>query len=140
MDLKLKFLKFLLQPKKVHGLPGRLRVHIPFLLKVDSSRKDLARMVSELLQVPDPIKKAEAALPTGNVLIQYDSQAFTEDEVFDYVKGLLEIVLRNRGRIQDPPPEKIPELTKRLKETVQKALGQRLTLDVETEVSDDVLA
>jgi hypothetical protein len=140
MDLKTVILQMLFKPKKVHSLPGRLRVHIPFLTKVDDSRKDHVALVSSLLAVPDEIESAEITMATGNVLLEYDAERITEDEVFDYVSALLEIVLKNRSRLQDLTPEKIPEAARRLEGIIKNALGRRLALDTDVEIPDDFLA
>lgn len=140
MNLKSTVLQMLMKPKKVHSLPGRLRVHLPFLSKIDPSRRDLAQAVSELLTVPEDIRSAEVTLATGNVLLHYDAARITENEVFNFLKGMLEIFLNHRTLFQDLPPEKTMAFVEQLKPIVRNALGQRLYIDTKVEIPKDVLA
>lgn len=140
MDLKGALIQVLFRPKVVHGLPGRLRVHIPFVSRIDPTRRDLSGLVSRLLTVPEGIESAEVAPATGNVLVLYDVGKLSQDEVFGFIKGLAELFLKNRDRLADLPPERIADLAPALESIVRKALGRRLALDTNVEIPDDVLA
>jgi len=140
MGLKKKLMQPLIRPRVVHSLPGRLRIHLPFISRIDPARSDLVQMVSRLTAAPEEIYSADVSPASGNVLILYDKRKLSDNEVLKYLQGLLEIFLENRERFQALPPHKLSVTTERMLAIVKGALGRRLVLDTEVEIPDDVFA
>ena len=97
-------------------------------------------MFAALLSVPESIEHIDPCLVTGNLVIQYDSGQSTEQEVLDYLNGMIDIVLRHRDRLARIPPEKIPAVIKQLEIFFRETMSQRLVVDRDLEIPDDLLA
>lgn len=133
-------MRVLFKPRVLHRLPGRLRVHVPSLKKIPSERSDLADLIAALITIPDEIREVRPDLVTGNALILYDADRAREDQILDYVNALLEIILRNRGRLDGVSTDRLAELRDRLVEFVRSSLTPGLVIDSRLVVPDELLA
>lgn len=130
---------FLNRPKVVHRLPGRLRVHVPFLQKLPREYDGLANRIAALLAVPDEIESATTNLMTGNALICYDPASVTEVDVIGYLRGMFEIFVRNRERFEGLKPENAPLAYEKLEQLVREAVQPRLNVDTTLVLNENVL-
>ena len=130
---------FLNRPKVVHRLPGRLRVHVPFLQKLPSGHQERADRIAALLSVPDEIESASANLMTGNALIRFDAAKITENELLEYLRGMFEIFIRNRESFEGIAPDDDDRVFERLKSIIDGAVQPRLKVDRKLVLEKDVL-
>ena len=86
------------RPRVIHRLPGRLRIHVPLLRRLQREHQGLADSVASLLAVPEGMQRVEVNLDSGNALLLFDPQQLTEREILDYLRGVLDIFLRHRER------------------------------------------
>lgn len=128
------------RPRVIHRLPGRLRIHVPLLRRLQREHQGLADAVASLLAVPEGMQRVEVNLDSGNALLLFDPQQLTEREILDYLRGVLDIFLRHRERFAQVPPERLPLVVDRLKPVLRSAIRRRLSLHTDIEIGDDVLA
>ena len=129
-----------LRPKVVHRLPGRLRVSIPALRRVDHVQREWAFVWRDLLVGPTEIEKVEVNLTTGSVLIQYRADQLTESELLAFLRAVNRLVLRHWDRLATVPTDKLPGVLKRLVRVMRDATRHRLVLDDKIEIPEDVWA
>lgn len=127
------------RPKVVHRLPGRLRVHVPFLQKLPAGQQDRADQIAELLSIPAEIESASANLMTGNALICFDSAKVTENDLLEYLRSMFEIFVRNRASFEGITPDDDDRVFERLKSIVSGAVQPRLKVDRKLVLEKDVL-
>jgi hypothetical protein len=124
----------------LHRLPGRLRVHIPFLRRLPVRHQGLADGVASLLAAPEEIESVKVSLPTGNVLMRFDPSRVTEEDMLAYLQGMFEVLIRNRKRFEGLSPERLPEILEGLEGKMGSVVGPRLRVNREAILEDDVLA
>ncbi len=127
------------RPRIVHRLPGRVRVHIPFLQRLPGEHQKLADSIASLLAVPEEIVSAEANLTTGNALICFDPSSVTEADLLRYLRDMFEIFLKSRERFEGLAPEMIPQVFERLEGVVRDAVHPRLEVNTQQILNDGIL-
>jgi hypothetical protein len=133
-------LRLMFRPRVVHSLPGRLRVQLlnPKILR--NVRSEVVDLVIELMRVPDEINEVQGNPITGKVLIHYDPDQATENDVLTFLNALFEIYLVNRQLLDDLPAERWPAVREKLVTLVRGAIRHRLTLNPQLEITADALA
>jgi len=129
-----------LRPRTVHRLPGRLRVSIPALKRMDHVQREWAFVWRDLLVGPTEIEKVEVNLTTGSVLIRYHADRLTESELLAFLRAANRLVLRHWDRLAAAPTDKLPGVLKRLVRVMRDATRRRLVLDEKVEIPEDVWA
>lgn len=140
MDLVRICARVAARPKVIHRLPGRLRIHIPLLKRLARAHQPTADAVGTLLAAPEEISRVTVSLDSGNALLLFDEQRLAEEEVLDYLRGVLDIFLRHRERFAKVPQERLPEVVGRLEPVLRDAVRRRLSLRTDIEIEDHVLA
>lgn len=131
-------LSLLAKPRVIHSIPGRLRLHIPILKKFGERYRNWALMICELIGEPDGIDDVSPSLVTGTVLLYYDHNKLSEQEILNFISSLGKIFISQRDELS-PFAEEQPELVlKRLKEWLNSALTNRLHLDSQQRIIYDV--
>ena len=138
--LVLEMRGWLLRPRIVHRLPGRLRLSFPMLKKVDHAQRQWAFAWRDLLGSPAEIQTVEVNLTTGSVLIRYHADQLTEKELLAFLGSVNHVALRYWDRLAAIPPAKLPDVLRRLSHALNSATRHRLVLDKEFEISEDVWA
>ncbi len=128
------------RPRVIHRLPGRLRIRIPLLRRLEREHQGLADAIGTLLAAPEGIRQVTVSLDSGNALLLFDPQQLTEKEILDYLRGVLEIFLRHRERFAELPAERLPVVVSRLEPVLCNAVQRKLSLRTDIEIGDDVLA
>lgn len=127
------------RPKVVHRLPGRLRVHVPFLQRVNSEHQELADRIAALLAAPDEVTSATANLRTGNALISFDPSRVTETDLVAYLRGMFEVFVRNRDRFEGLAPEDANRVFEKLEIVVRDAVQPGLKVNANLVLGNNVL-
>ena len=104
-----KTITFLARPKILHSLPGRLRLHLPLLKKIQNENAEWDTMISQYLEQPQGIESASVNLITGNVLFNYDPELLSERDIIQFVDSIISVLMSRRKDIsrleQDDPVE-----------------------------------
>jgi hypothetical protein len=140
VSLKDSTLAYLLRPRVVHELPGRMRIHLPLLDRLPSENGDTVDMVARLLSVPQGVEEVSPCLITGNVLIRYDSRRLTAQEVLHYLTAITQLVVRNHDRFEIMTAGHFHQCEERLRGWLSAKLSYRLELDGNVRIPDHVLA
>ena len=128
------------RPRVIHRLPGRLRIHVPLLRRLDRGHQGLADAVASLLAVPEGMNRVTVNLDSGNALLLFERDRLTEKEILGYLRGVLEIFLRHRERFAAVPRDRLPAVVARLEPVLRRSVRRRLDLRTDIEIDDDVLA
>ena len=130
--------RVLLRPKVLHSLPGRVRIHVPALRHIPVDSKDrFAAPLAHLIALPEGIDNVEISFQTGNLLIRYDPDKITENEIVAWNKQLGGMVLQVWDRLQAVSTEQLPNVMLRLEGVLQNAIHYRLDPQ-EVTIPDDV--
>jgi hypothetical protein len=131
---------WLLRPRILHRLPGRLRLCFPALRQIDHVQREWAFVVRDLLGSPAEIQTVEVNLTTGSVLIRYHADQLTEAELLAFLRAVNRLVIRYWERLAATSPAKLPDVLRRLGRAIRAGTRHRLVLDDAFEISEDVWA
>jgi len=139
-DFALQLRGWLLRPRIIHRLPGRLRLHLPALERVNGSSAEWAFVWRDLFGNLAEIQEVQVNLATGNALIRYHADQLTEAELLAFMGAVNRLVLRYWDRLAATPAPELPEVLGRLIGAIRAGSRRRLALDDRLEISEDVWA
>jgi hypothetical protein len=124
-------------PKVVHRLPGRLRLHLPVLSRLNGvtslDQEDFCRFIANA----EGIRSVELSSHTGNVLITYDPGLVSETQILSAFRRLSVAAARVVPRLLMLPSERREQVGERIV-----AFLQRQPVDLQSthsiEVPDEV--
>jgi hypothetical protein len=131
---------WLLRPRIVHQLPGRLRLSLPALKHLDHAQRQWAFLWRDLLGSPAEIQAVEVNLTTGSVLIRYHADQLTETELLAFLRAVNRLALQHWDRLAATPPAELPHVLRRLVRAIRAGTRHRLVLDEKLEIAEDVWA
>jgi len=131
---------WLLCPRIVHRLPGRLRLSVPALKQIDHAQREWAFVWRDLLGSMAEIESVDVSLTTGSVLIRYHPDQLTETELLAFLRAVNRLARRHWDRLAATPPAELPEVLQRLVSAIRAGIRHRLVLDNKLEISTDVWA
>ena len=140
MDWWQAIAEWVIRPRVLHRLPGRLRVHLPFLKDACAADSPVLALVQRLLAVPDGIGAVRASPVTGNAVIEYDARRVTETEVLEFLKHALHLCLKHRGELATAGADGVLAASDKLEAFFRSTVHSRLTVDRNAEIPDDLLA
>lgn len=88
----------------VHSLPGRLRLHIPYIKKIPKEWH-IEDNYFNIAQRICGIKKVDVCYQTANALVLYDKEVLSEDDVLKLFKDMASIGMRHRDEFLKYEPE-----------------------------------
>ena len=134
-----QFRSWLLRPRVVHRLPGRLRLSCPALKRLGDARRDEWAFVwRDLLGGMAEVESVEVSLTTGTVLIRYDPDTLTESELIEFLRALNRLALRHWDRLAAVPRAELPETLRGMVGAIRAGVRRRLALEDKLELSKDV--
>lgn len=104
IDLKKSWIKMQLRPRVIHRLPGRLRIHVPALKKVNPSFHDIANILLKGFQLPGSFEFIKVNYISANLLIVYDAKGISESKVLDWVfdvRNLIEEIIVKFSEVEE---------------------------------------
>ncbi len=140
MRWPLRQLGSMLQPRVMHRLPGRLRLHVSALRRLPEAHRALVELLEAVLTVPLEIRSARVTPATGSLLLVFDAGAVEEEDVLRYVRGIARLFGRHGRRIAGLSPEEIAAQQGRWIALVKSALRYRLDIDPDVEIAEHALA
>ena len=129
---------FLTRPRVIHALPGRLRLHLPSLKRWGREYDGLVSLTASLLASLEGIHDVSPCVTTGNVLIRYDAERLSEDELVTFLGSWLQICRIHRAEFLRTRTEDLVVVEERLRRWLHKSVSQRLYLDHRLKVPEDV--
>lgn len=128
------------RPRVLHQLPGRLRIHLPMLRRLNARHQLLVRELVPFLREIEGITEAQASTVTGNLLLGYDEGVIRGKEVLQVITDLGLLLARNRKWLRMAQDNDVSEALEQLGPLIRSALRQRPAIDVSVEFPTDVLA
>ena len=129
---------FLAKPRIVHALPGRIRLHLPYLKRWGHDFEEVCSLTARLLATPDEITDVSACITTGNVLVRYDAERLSEADLMAFLTSVVKIVIAHRQDWQTVRAEDLARLERRLRDWLSGSLSHRLYLDSGLRIPADV--
>jgi hypothetical protein len=129
---------WLQRPRIVHRLPGRLRLNLPLLQRLDPAQREWLSVWRKILDDIPGIRSIELTWATGSVLIRYDPGRLTEPEIVDFLAAVNRVVLRHWQRLAAIPPERLPEAVRQMAAALRAGIRRPLALDENLEITWDV--
>lgn len=93
IDLKQRIGDYLLGPKVIHRVPGRLRVSVPAIRRIPSQFNGMANRLMDKVRLPDGVKTVDLNFISGNVLIHYHVNQTEEVGVMGWLNDLYVFLL-----------------------------------------------
>lgn len=108
MVLRNFMLRVALRPKVVHSLPGRVRIHILALQRIPEEMAEHAAEIVRILTETHPhVNDIEVNLPTGNILVHYDVEQASEQQVVGFVERVLDVIRAEWAALKGKPVEEL---------------------------------
>jgi hypothetical protein len=123
MDAQTLLLKWGLRTRIVHRLPGRLRVEIAALRKIPVEKRELVRTIVDGAILPHGVTSLEPSFVTGSVVLTYDPQVITEQQVLIAIREISHAVLEHREELWRIGRQNLPVAMERLNGVLSKAHG-----------------
>jgi hypothetical protein len=133
-------LRIMFRPRIVHSTPGRVRIRLPVLRRVPADSRNVIDSVIALIRVPGEICEVERHPASDRVLIHFDGDRATAQDVLAFLDALFEVYLNNREVLHDVPADRWPGVETKLADLVRTSVHRRLTLNPNLEITADVLA
>jgi len=137
-DLLADLRAWALRPTVVHRLPGRIRLRIPALARLQDGQRERAVVWRDLLGSLPDLDVTEVNLTTGSVLLNYDPAQLGEPDVLAYLNAVHRVVLRHWDRLAATPAARLPRVLRRVIRILRQATHHRLVLDATVRIPDDV--
>lgn len=103
-----------LEPKILHNIPGRVRIHFPILKKIPGEfHQDTEELLSMATLIRE-INNTSVSFITGNILIRYNHRQVSAEDILKAFIFLNQLFIRHREKILSNPGQEISELKKKL--------------------------
>ena len=106
IDLKQRIGDYLLGPKVIHRVPGRLRVSVPAIRRIPSQFNGMANRLIDKVRLPNGVKTVDLNFISGNVLIHYHVNQTEEVGVMGWLNDLYVFLLSLEKRLAKLPESK----------------------------------
>ena len=103
IDLKQRIGDYLLGPKVIHRVPGRLRVSVPAIRRVPSQFNGMVNRLIDKVRLPNGVKTVDLNFISGNVLIHYHVNQTEEVDVMGWLNDLYVFLLSLEKRLAKLP-------------------------------------
>ena len=127
----------LAKPRVVHSLPGRVRLQVPLLKKAGRDHHHWSDLLCTLLKVPEGIEEVSANSVSGTVLLNYDTNMVSEQEILSFLTSLSRVFVSQREDLARLMKNDSDTIFNCLREWLQRTVTQRLHLDVTQRIISD---
>ena len=86
-----KWLLMQMRPRVIHRIPGRLRIHVPALKKVQPEYNEIVDSIFTKSHLPEGIEQTEVNFITGNILVNYNFNETNEKNTLNWVFDIKKI-------------------------------------------------
>lgn len=119
----------LAKPRVIHSIPGRLRLKVPLIRKVDTKHHDWKQLICSLLKVPEGIDEVSVSQVTGTVLLHYDSALVSEQEILSFIASLSRVFVSQKDDLSRLMTYDSETICKCLRQWLKRTITRRLHLD-----------
>lgn len=93
MSFKKQFIKGYLKIQPISNEPGKLKVKINNLAKLDGKYKNFEKQAIELIKILPGIQEVETQLNTGEISILYDATTLAPRQVMRWLNTVIDVVI-----------------------------------------------
>lgn len=86
--------------KVMHSLPGRLRIKVPDLNKVDKDFRIYDEYMTKAIKLLPGIEDVSYNYISSNVLLCYDAKTICEKKILDWIETIWQTGIKNRKFIE----------------------------------------
>lgn len=91
MDLKYNWFLNKMRPQVIHSIPGRMRIHIPALKKVNVDQQEVVTVLLNGFKMPHFILDVNVNYISGNLLVTYKDKISSESQVLNWIDDIKRI-------------------------------------------------
>ncbi|UCH83519.1 MAG: hypothetical protein JSW50_13830 [Candidatus Latescibacterota bacterium] len=128
----------LLKPRVEHSLPGRLRLRIPALRRIPAGRGDAAALLERLFRVPTGVAAVDIDQRSGSVLVGYDLDRTSEDDILAFLGGVMSLVRKHWREFAEVADSDIDALADRLEEWLRGVSHSQAFFRHKLTIPDDI--
>ena len=92
IDVRKMMDEYVLGPKVIHRLPGRLRVSVPAIKHIPERLNGVANQLIDKVKYADGMKTVDLNFISGNVLIHYHPNQTDETKVMRWINRLYDLI------------------------------------------------
>ena len=100
----------------IHSIPGRMRIHVPYLKKIQSMPFNDMLWREENYSFISGVTSIEPNFTTGNILIHYNNDIISSKKILQMINNFTSLVLKHKRQILALEEHKIPGTIKRVRE------------------------
>lgn len=138
MNLKYSMLLLQMRPRVIHRIPGRLRVHIPAIKKVNGNFHEISTLLLNGFRFPDNFKEVNVNYITGNILIKYEFRELTERDVLDWLFEIKYIVERIFHKFVNMDDDEIKIAHNKLMSFLQQGSKNGILLNEDFQIPNEI--
>ena len=128
----------LLRPRVEHSLPGRLRLRIPALKRIPEDWGGASVLLERLFRVPDGVGYVKVDLRSGSVLIGYDQNRTTQDDILAFLGGVTALLRDHWRDFGAVPEDGIDAMADRLESWLRHVANTQAFLKHKLTIPEDV--
>lgn len=113
-------------------------MELPALRHIPQDKWELAEAVVHELWTPNGIKSVSPSFLTGKVLVTYDATELHEESVLGFIEGMIGFTVSNWNCLSKIPPEDLPVIIARLRQSLQSSNHSAQVLNEEVSIPDDI--
>ncbi len=138
MNLKQSWLIIQMRPRVIHRLPGRIRVHIPALKKVDDRFQEIVSVLLKGFTLPEHFNQVKITYATGSILVTYKHDKISERQIMNWVFDVKNIAESILMKFIDTDNEKISNKSIKLISYLEKASREGQIIDKKFRIPDEI--
>ena len=103
INLKKIITPYLLRPKVIHRLPGRLRIRISAIQYIPQHFDGIANELINKIKFADGIQSVDYNFISGNLLIHYQVSHTNETNILNWLNKLCDFIMEIESEISKLP-------------------------------------
>jgi len=127
-----------MRPRVIHRIPGRLRLHIPALKKVEAEFQEVSNLLISDFHLPAGIKLARINYISGNIVINYDPDITDERHVLVWILDVKKIFETTFLQFDKMDEQRIQNSVNKLKEFLKSVSNNGTIIDQTFKIPDEI--
>lgn len=119
MSLKKQLIKNYLKMQLISNEPGRMKIRIGNLPKLDEKYETFESSVIELLKILPGITNIETAFGTGDMTINYNQALLTPKQVMRWINVVVDVAIDNMNFISTNWESNLPYVMNELRRVLE---------------------
>jgi len=133
-----KWLLMQMRPRVIHRIPGRLRIHVPALKKVQPEYNEIVDSIFTKSHLPEGIEQTKVNFITGNILVNYDLNETNEKNTLNWVFDIKKIAEYIFLKFLDLEKEKMNITKEKLLDYFKKISSNGIIMNKKFTIPDEI--